>query len=1139
MVKLPILPLRDPDLVVFPGLLCEIDVGRSFSIDAVAVAKASDGKIIIAMQREESSDEPKAADFYGICTLAEIRRVTNSKDQDGKPVAKVFVVGTERMILKTVGKTEGEFSYLHGEALTLEDVQFDIDDAIKDQSRQLRELVSQNFSTIVIKDSSVPETALALSIFTDDVAGQLSITGKQKLELLRIKDPRKRLEKLLKLVLDITKQAPINIEAGQEPRQEQQDDEVTKLSKTVETCGMSEEALKVARYELRRLKMMQEHSAEFHVTFNYIESIASLPWNISTEDKLDIDDARNNLDADHYGLDKVKDRIVEFLAIRKLSPKRNGSILCLVGPPGVGKAQPLDAKVLTPNGFVNMGDLKIGDIVSTPDGKNANVIGLFPQGKKDIYSVTFSDGSKTECCKEHLWAVRTRDLRKNGSKFEVKTLDDICKNTYVENGQRKNYSIPMINGKINFESESLLDLDPYLLGALLGDGTLGSVAPNFSNGNMQVVNLVRKSLNKIGCKMVKNGIDYGISKKNHVCVNNIRHDNTSNLVKILKKLDLYGRKADNKFVPEQYKLSSFKNRLALLQGIFDTDGSACSNKHNIEYSSASKQLALDVKFLVESLGGQARYHVCKAYYKYNGKKLRGKDRHRLFVSLPVHIVPFRMKEKIEKYNKTLKSGRFLPRYIAKIEHVGVKEAQCILIDHPDHLYITNDFVVTHNTSIGKSIAKAMGRKFIRLSLGGVHDEAEVRGHRRTYIGAMPGKIIQSLRKVESNNPVFMLDEIDKLCKDYRGDPGAALLEVLDPEQNFSFCDNYINVPFDLSNVLFVVTANETAPIPPALYDRLEVIEIPGYSPYDKIKIAQSYLIPKQKEEKGMKDCTLDFSEKALARIIDEYTGEAGVRSLERECGTIIRKLAVLVASNKEIPPVIEAEEIPKYLGPSKVHAEKAAINPEVGLSTGLAWSRYGGSILFIETVLTPGKGDIKLTGNLGQVLQESITAAITWIKSNSERFGVKTDFISSHDIHVHLPSGAMPKDGPSAGVALTASILSRFTGRPVRNDAAVTGEISLRGRVMPIGGLKEKVLAAHRAGIKEILYPEQNATDLEDIPADVRDDLKLTPINNLQEAIDILLLPQEKLEDTVPSPIGSNGDKTLINMECNGEKNAR
>jgi hypothetical protein len=867
--------------------------------------------------------------------------------------------------------------------------------------------------------------------------------------------------------------------------------------------------------------MMPSGSSEFQVTYNYVETLVSLPWNTSTEDIIDIDSARSVLDSDHYGLEKVKERILEFLAIRKLAPERKGSILCLYGAPGVGKAQPLDAKVLTPNGFVNMGDITVGDIVSTPDGKNAEVVGIFPQGRKDIYSVIFSDGSKTECCKEHLWLVRNRNHRCKDRKGYIKPLEQISENLYVEGGKRKNYSIPMVGQSIDFIQNQELELDPYLVGALLGDGT-------FSDKH----SVAFKLLIAHTCKMSLSGtseIDYHISKTIHNCADNInKGDNRSVVARFVDENGLRGHTADTKFVPIQYKFTTARNRLALLQGILDADGSTVENEHSIEYSSASAQLTNDVKFLVESLGGQAHYYVGEAYYTYKGEKLRGKDRHRLQITFPEDVVPFRMNRKLDIYNRTANLARFLPRFIKSIEYVGQKEAKCILIDHPDHLYITDDFIVTHNTSIGQSIARAMGRKFVRMSLGGINDEAEIRGHRRTYVGAIPGKIIHNIKKLGVNNPVYMLDEVDKICSNARGDPASALLEVLDPEQNNAFTDNYLGVPFDLSKVLFIATVNEVAPIIPALKDRLEIIEIPGYSPFDKIRIAKRHLISKQKKENGLAEQNITISDEAISYIIDQYTSEAGVRTLERNCGTVLRKMAVRVASGKSIPEIVSQAEIPELLGPPSAFIERAAERPEVGLSAGLAWSRNGGSLLFIESVFNIGKGEIKLTGNLGDVLKESATTAFTWIKANAEMLGVDLEKIAKHDIHVHLPAGAVPKDGPSAGIAITASILSLIMNKPVRNDVAMTGEITLRGKVLPVGGVKEKILAAHRAGIKEIVFPEQNKHDIDELPNDVKEAMIFNTVSSLGEALKYVLTNLEPTD--VPNKIGSGNGETLINI---------
>jgi ATP-dependent Lon protease len=440
------------------------------------------------------------------------------------------------------------------------------------------------------------------------------------------------------------------------------------------------------------------------------------------------------------------------------------------------------------------------------------------------------------------------------------------------------------------------------------------------------------------------------------------------------------------------------------------------------------------------------------------------------------------------------------------------------------------------TSLGRSIARALGRKFHRISLGGVHDEAAIRGHRRTYVGALPGQIIQGMKKAATINPVFMMDEVDKIGHDFRGDPAAALLEVLDPEQNNTFADHYLEIPYDLSNVMFVATANIADPIPAPLRDRMEILEIPGYTRREKLAIARQHLIPKQIEDHGIANAAalqpgadkvaaghttpavptgpitpmLEITDAAVEIIIDSYTREAGVRTLERQIASVIRGVAVKIAEGDLTPRKIETEEqVREFLGAGRYTSDVAERTEEAGVATGLAWTSVGGEILFIEATRMYGTGKLQLTGQLGDVMKESAQAALSYVRSGSERYGIAKDFLEKSDIHIHIPAGSMPKDGPSAGVTMFTALVSMLTGVRVRHDVAMTGEITLRGRVLPIGGLKEKVLAAHRAGIKRVIVPERNKPDLDEVPAEVKSDLEFVFVSKMDQVLDAAL--EEKL----------------------------
>ncbi len=409
------------------------------------------------------------------------------------------------------------------------------------------------------------------------------------------------------------------------------------------------------------------------------------------------------------------------------------------------------------------------------------------------------------------------------------------------------------------------------------------------------------------------------------------------------------------------------------------------------------------------------------------------------------------------------------------------------------------------TSLGMSIARALGRKFIRISLGGVRDEAEIRGHRRTYVGALPGRIIQGIRRAGTKNPVFMLDEIDKIGADFRGDPSAALLEVLDPEQNHSFSDHYLEVPFDLSKVLFIATGNRVDTIPPALRDRMEIIEIPGYILEDKLRIAENYLIPRQIKENGLTPEVVKFTRSAIEKIITDYTREAGVRNLEREIAACLRKVAKEIASGKEMKVVITPDKVEEFLGPPRYYSEVAARQGEVGVATGLSWTPFGGDIIFIETAKMKGKEELILTGHLGDIMRESAHAALTYVRANAQKFGIKPEAFDKCTVHVHVPEGAIPKDGPSAGVAIATALVSLFTQKPVNPKVAMTGEITLTGKVLPVGGIREKVTAAKRAGIETVILPKWNKKDLDKVPEHIKEGLKFEFVDKIEDVVRIAI----------------------------------
>ncbi len=744
--KIPLLPIRD--IVVFPYMVLPLFVGREMSIKAIETALEGNRMIFLASQKDINIENPSPSDLYSMGTVGVIMRML--KLPDGR--IKILVQGVSRA--KTVKFVQKEPYYLV-EIKTFPDapapVNIELEALMRNVKEQIEKLVS--FGKVILPDIMVViENVDDPGKLADLAVANMGLKVEQAQEILEITDPLQRIkrinEALGKEIELLSMQQKIQADVRGEIDKTQRDyflreqlkaiqkelgdtddrsEDIRELRDKIKEAKMPEKAMKEAEKQLRRLERMHPDAAEASMTRTFIETLAELPWSKSTKDNLDLKAAKKILEEDHYDLEKVKERILEYLAVRKLKDKMKGPILCFVGPPGVGK-----------------------------------------------------------------------------------------------------------------------------------------------------------------------------------------------------------------------------------------------------------------------------------------------------------------------------------------------------------------------TSLGKSIARSLGREFVRISLGGVRDEAEIRGHRRTYVGALPGRIIQSIKTAGSNNPVFMLDEIDKIGADFRGDPSAALLEVLDPEQNNSFSDHYIGLPFDLSNVMFITTANMTDPIPSPLKDRMEIIRLSGYSEHEKLGIAKSYLVPRQLKEHGITDKNIVIPDKTILKIIEEYTREAGVRNVEREIGHLCRKVARKIAEGETGQFTVTTVNLHKYLGVPKFLPEAERTKDEIGVVTGLAWTETGGDVLYIEATTMKGKGTLTLTGQLGDVMKESAHAALTYVRSRATQLGINTERFGKTDVHIHVPAGAIPKDGPSAGVTMATALASVFTNEPVRKNLAMTGEVTLRGRVLPIGGLKEKALAARRAGITTVIIPKLNEKDLDDIPKEIR-----------------------------------------------------
>lgn len=771
IMELPMIPLRG--LSVFPNMVLHFDIGREKSINALEKAMIMNHNIFLASQKDDSTDLPTPDDFYHVGTVGKIKQMLKLPGDS----IRVLVEGVCRGVIEEV---LFEVPYFKCRVRKVDEVQYPADDA--EAEALMRTVLSSFDEYININQNLTPEIfATVVTIedpgrMADMIASHLEIKLEDKQMLLELLDPKERLEALnsiltkeieiLNIEQDISSKVKSQINKNQREYylreqmraiqeelgvSEDLEDEVAGFLEQLEALNLEEKTSVKIEKEIRRFSKMQPSSAEATVSRNYIETILSLPWNNESEDNIDLNKAEKILNEDHYGLDKVKERVLEYLAVMQLSEGLKGPILCLVGPPGVGK-----------------------------------------------------------------------------------------------------------------------------------------------------------------------------------------------------------------------------------------------------------------------------------------------------------------------------------------------------------------------TSIAKSIARSIGREFVRMSLGGVRDEAEIRGHRRTYIGAIPGRIITSIKDSGTRNPVFLFDEVDKIGADYKGDPASALLEVLDPEQNKDFNDHYLEVPFDLSKVMFITTANTTSTIPGPLLDRMEVIEVSGYTEEDKLNIARKYLVPKQIKENGLTKSNISFTEQGLRTLINYYTRESGVRNLEREIGNICRKTAKNVVCGNTKKASITGKKVQELLGKKKFRFDIIKGETEVGVTTGLAWTVVGGDTLFIETTAVPGSGKLVLTGQMGDVMQESAKAGISYIRSVAGKFNIDEEFYKNCDLHIHIPEGAIPKDGPSAGVTMCSAIISTLTGIPVRKDVAMTGEITLRGKVLPVGGIREKVMAAHRAGIRKVLLPKDNEVDIQDIPEVVRNDMEFVLLSSVEDALKHILVKDKK-----------------------------
>jgi ATP-dependent Lon protease len=882
--------------------------------------------------------------------------------------------------------------------------------------------------------------------------------------------------------------------------QAEQENEIKEIQKRINSSKMSPEHKEKMLKEAKKLASMPPVSAEATTQRVYIDHVLSIPWGIQSELKSDLAFAEQVLNEDHYGLEKVKERVLEYLAVNQYtkSAGSGGTVLCLYGPPGVGKCLGKGTPVIMYDGTTKkVEDVNVGDVLMGDDSKPRNVLSL-ARGRELMYKVTPVKGDSYIVNESHILSL----------KLDGK-VKDVDVKTYLSSKQRDRHKGYRVGVEFSQSASESLLIDPYFLGAWLGDGNSNISA--VTTMDSEIKDCLQCIADSSGLKLRAGGIS-GKSTTYHI-TSGVRGNTSLNTVQgALRRLGVI----NNKHIPHEYLVSSREERLQLLAGLIDTDGSLVNSGTGYDWISVGERLADDMLFLCRSLGFAAYKKPCKKRAKLkDGSYSKEGTYFRLSISGNLSEVPVRLTRKKANVRKQVKDVLVTG---VTVTPIGEGDYYGFEIDG-NRRFLLGDFTVTHNTSILTSISKATGREFITIALGGVSDEAEIRGHRRTYVGSMPGKIVNALKKAQTSNPVILLDEIDKMGSQHKGDPAAALLEVLDPAQNKKFMDNYIDMEVDLSSVMFIATANSLSSIPGPLRDRMEIVSLTGYTNSEKTKIGTTHLANKVLIKTGLAPAKLKFSEEAVNEIVSYYTREAGVRTLEKEMNRVCRKIVKAALDKKGDlvsgksrnlgfknsesgkRKIITKELVNQLLGPRVFEDELKNKKNEVGFAQGLAYTSVGGALVPVEVALTKGNGGLKVTGSLGEMMKESTQIAFTYVQTQSEMLGLSDDFFSKHNVHIHFPDGATPKDGSSAGLIIMTALTSAVTGIAYDREVAGTGEIDLRGNALPIGGVREKMFAAYIAGSSRVFLPFDNIKDLRDVSQEVKDKIHIKAVTRAEEVL--------------------------------------